>query len=81
MILRYIIFIFIGFLLYRLIKKLLTYPVQEKRIYEEASEMVLDEHCGRYILKRNALKLRKNGDDVFFCSEECIEGFERRGRK
>ncbi len=78
MILRYIIFILIGFFLYHLIKKLLKPSVPERRTKEEASEMVLDQQCGRYILKNNALKLSRDEDSLYFCSEECLERYRKK---
>jgi YHS domain-containing protein len=78
MILRYIIFILTGFLLYHLIKKLLSPAPPQREIKEEASEMVLDQNCGRYVLKRDALKLNKDGVDLFFCSDECMQNYKRK---
>lgn len=80
MILRYIIFILIGFLVYYLIKRLLFPAPPQRRVKntkkEEASEMVLDQQCGRYIMKSNALSLNKGGGmDMFFCSEKCLQDY------
>lgn len=72
MIFRYLIFILIGFLLYHLIKKLLKPSAPERKMTEDVSEMVQDQHCGRYVLKRDALKCDQGGEDIFFCSKECM---------
>lgn len=80
MILRFIIFILIGFLLYYLIKMILRPHTPERRKGEEASEMVLDHYCGKYILKSDALKRVMNGNDIFFCNKECMEDFEKKAK-
>lgn len=80
MIFRYIIFILIGCFIYCLIKKLFasTHPQMKiKNIKrEEISEMVIDQNCGRYVLKSSALRLNRNGEDIFFCSEECLRNYK-----
>jgi YHS domain-containing protein len=78
MILRYIIFILLGLLLYQLIKRLLRPSEPKGRIREDASEMVHDQHCGRYVLKRDAFWLGKNGENLYFCSEECLHGYRKK---
>lgn len=38
--------------------------------------MVIDQNCGRYVLKSSALRLNRNGEDIFFCSEECLRNYK-----
>jgi len=80
MILRLIIFILIGFLIYHLIRLSLKLSRPVRGAREEAVEMVLDQNCGRYILKRDALRLKTDGTDIFFCSQKCMDDFRRGGQ-
>lgn len=80
MIIRYIILILVLYLLYRLIKILFKQSSPEKRLRGEAEEMVLDRNCGRYILKNSALRLFSDGNNLFFCSRECLEDFEKKAK-
>lgn len=46
--------------------------IKKKRL---VSEMVRDEVCQRYVLKKDALKLRIEGQEFYFCSEKCMKEF------
>lgn len=38
-------------------------------------ELVQDPVCKVFVVRRNALKYTKNGEDFFFCSEGCRKKF------
>lgn len=79
MILRYLIFILIGLFLYYLVRRLFKPSKPKGKRGEEASEMVLDQQCGRYVLQKDAWRLKRNGDSLYFCSEKCLNGYREKG--
>ena len=44
----------------------------------EGEEMVRDPQCGVYIPVTSALKRRKRGETVYFCSRECEDAYNKR---
>lgn len=56
------------------------YLFYQKRIKKKAtfSEMVEDRICKRYVVKNKALKFEFNGEEYYFCSEECMKEFLER---
>jgi YHS domain-containing protein len=38
-------------------------------------EMVKDPFCGVYFAKRDGVLLRHQGQDLYFCSEDCRDKF------
>ena len=49
---------------------------------EEGNELVKDPYCQTYIPTSAAIKARMGGENLFFCSEECMNRYaeEKRGR-
>ena len=40
--------------------------------------MVKDPFCDTYFPKRNGVRLKHKGEDLFFCSAECRDKFSKR---
>ncbi len=80
---RFIIFLILGYLLYGLIRSLLSPSTKrraenispEKSLGEE--EMIKDPYCQVYVLRRDAYPAKINGEDLYFCSRECLEKYKR----
>jgi len=49
-----------------------------RRPPERGVPMVRDPVCGTFVIPTPALSLRKGGDEVYFCSEECRHKFQSR---
>ena len=78
--LRLLILIFFAYIAYRLVRKYIAAPTQNRESSAEGGaidEMVQDPACKTYIPKRTALKRVVAGREYFFCSRECAEKFER----
>jgi len=75
---RFLIFLFLAYLLYRLLKGLLTPGKQVGRGPEGGviDEMVQDPYCKTYVPRREAVKRTIDGETYYFCSEECASKFE-----
>lgn len=76
--LRFIYYIIIIYLLYRLIKGFFQ---QGKKYHEMKQEDIIDEMvqdpvCKTYIPRREAFKKTFKGQDILFCSKECADKFE-----
>ncbi|RLC31218.1 MAG: hypothetical protein DRH37_03540 [Deltaproteobacteria bacterium] len=74
---RFLLYILIGYLLYRLIRGLIV-PARNSGKDERRGtidEMVQDPCCKTYIPLRNARKKIINGKEYFFCSDACYEKF------
>jgi len=76
---RLLIFAFLAYLLYRVIKGVLASgqsPVSrdDRRTIDE---MVQDPFCKTYIPLRDAQKKTIAGKEYFFCSSECAERFKK----
>ena len=77
---RLLIFIFLAFLLYRVVRRYLRLGVQKTEQRADGGpvdEMVQDPSCMTYIPKRTAYRKVIAGREFFFCSRECAEKFER----
>lgn len=76
---RLLIFAFLAYLLYRVIKGVLSSgqrPVsRDERVIID--EMVQDPVCKTYIPLRDALRKTIAGKEYFFCSRECADKFEK----
>jgi YHS domain-containing protein len=78
---RFIIFILLCYVLYRLIKGIFLGPPRKPGRMEPAAgntvidEMVIDPVCGVYIPKHEAITARVKGETVYFCSEECKQKY------
>lgn len=78
MLFRWIIILFVGFLVYRYIRRFLSSPNLPKRNppQEIQDEMVQDPVCKVYLPKRQAEVLKSsNGVDYYFCSTQCRKKF------
>jgi len=83
---KFLFFIVAFYIFYRILKitwKVFTRPDQEadKRSPEGKviDEMVQDPFCKTYIPRRNAVKKVINGQELFFCSQECAVKYENQG--
>ena len=81
---RLLLGLLVGYLGYRLIKKVLqswTLGGSAKPQFrpDEPELLVQDPVCGTFIPKKDALKVHKDGQDYFFCSEGCLKRFRRGG--
>jgi len=53
-------------------------PSKPGKSGDQIAEMVKDPVCGSYVAIDEAVSLKKNGTDVYFCSERCLEKYEGR---
>ncbi len=75
----------LGYLIYRVVRQFShslglggrPTPGQPRSL--EPDVLVQDPVCQTFIPKREALKVHKDGQDYFFCSEGCLKRFQRRG--
>jgi uncharacterized protein len=76
---RFFIFAFLAYLLYRVIKGVLSSGQRPLRRDDRGTidEMVQDPLCKTYIPLRNALRRTIAGKEYFFCSNECADKFEK----
>jgi len=73
--LKYLIYIGIGYLVFKVAKngfKLLLSNYQQPKELNEPAELVKCAECGSYVSKGISIK---NGK-FDFCSEDCLEAFE-----
>jgi len=80
--LRLLIFIFLAYLAYRVVKLVFgpKKEIQRGPNGRVIDEMVQDPVCKTYIPRREAIKKRIGGEDHYFCSEECASRFESEQR-
>ena len=76
---RLLIFTFLAYLLYRLLRGLLTAGKHHRREQETGlvDEMVQDPVCKTYIPMRDAERRVFGGRTYFFCSKACADKFEK----
>jgi YHS domain-containing protein len=76
---RLLIFAFLAYLLYRVIKGVLSSGQRPIRRNDRGTidEMVQDPLCKTYIPLRDALTRTIGGKEYFFCSSECADKFEK----
>jgi len=80
--LKVLIFIVAGFLLYKLImgdrkKKMdARQDRQEERV--EAGEMVKDPICSTYVSTDSDIRVKEGDETLYFCSYECRDEYLRR---
>lgn len=76
---RLLLFLGLIYLLYRLVKKVFrTGPsLSDRKPRGVIDEMVQDPVCKAYVSKQGALRRVIGGREVFFCSTECMEAYER----
>jgi uncharacterized protein len=82
MILRLIFGLLLGYVVYRVVRKLkemftLSGPTQQSPKMPQPDVLVQDPICGTFIPRQEALKFTKDGQDYFFCSEGCLKRFRR----
>ena len=81
--LRFIFFLILCYLLYRLIRGLLFLSAKNRRDIvsshkvPDEDEMMKDPYCELYIPKRDACPAKIRGEVLFFCSKECLEKYRR----
>ena len=65
----------------RRIKEMFTFPGQTPQAPKmpQPDVLVKDPVCETFIPRQEALKLTKNGQEYFFCSEGCLKRFQRGG--
>ena len=85
---RLLIIIAVAYLAYRAVKSWMLQNASTKKTVagETAGEiddvMVKDPFCQAYFPKRNGVRLKANGEDLYFCSQECRDKFvEVRNKK
>jgi len=78
---RLLIIIGIAYLAYRALKSWMLQNVStEKTVTGETTGeiddvMIKDPFCQAYFPKRNAVHLKADGEDLYFCSKECRDRF------
>ena len=78
---RLLIIIGVAYLAYRALKSWMLQNASTKKTVagETAGEiddvMVKDPLCQAYFPKRNGVRLKTNGEDLYFCSQECRDKF------
>jgi YHS domain-containing protein len=82
---RFIIFIILSYLLYRVLKNLLLTSSTHTQPSSHppdiiTDEMVMDPHCHLYIPKRDALTAQIAGETLYFCSRECKKAYLNKER-
>jgi YHS domain-containing protein len=75
---RLVFYIFIAYIAYFIIR--LLFPPQRRAgsarpTQQLSGTMVKDEFCNTYIPLEDAIRDRINGQDYFFCSQECRKKF------
>jgi uncharacterized protein len=53
-------------------------PVFKKKQSDPATEMVQDPECGVYVDPAIALSLEAKGKVHYFCSEDCLNNFQKK---
>jgi uncharacterized protein len=85
---RLIVLFVIGYVLYRALKSWMlpaappSKPVDDRSLGKIDDVMIKDPFCEAYFPKRNAVHLKVNGKDLYFCSVECKDKYlETRAEK
>lgn len=76
---RYLIFAIIAYVLYRILRKGLFGKSKEVNRGPDGGvidELVQDAYCRIYIPRRDSVKRVIDGEERFFCSDECAVKFE-----
>ena len=75
---RLLIFAILAYLLYRIIRGVLgsSKEIGKGRSGGVIDEMVQDPQCKTYIPRRESLRKVIQGQEYFFCSNECADKFE-----
>ena len=78
---RLLIFVFLIYILYSLVKKVFGSGSRISRSKPPSgviSEMVQDPYCKIYIPKNEAYREVLGGNEIFFCSKECAEKYKNK---
>ncbi len=81
MLIRLLIYFILGVLVFRLAKNWLggdtdgRQKVRQQPADQVDDVMIKDPFCGTYFPKREGVQLQINGDEIFFCSEKCRNGY------
>lgn len=81
---RLILGLILGYIIYRVVRKIkdfftLTGPSPKSPQMPQPDVLVQDPVCKTFIPRHDALKLTKDGQEYFFCSEGCLKRFQRQG--
>jgi uncharacterized protein len=78
MIVRLIFFGILAYLLYRIVKGVCSpkAKVHRGRPQGIVDEMVQDPLCKTYVPRRDSVRRVIQGEEVFFCSDECADKYE-----
>ncbi len=81
---RLIVGLALGYVIYRVVRRLktlftLTGPMSRGPQMPQPDVLVQDPVCKTFIPRQDALKLTRDGQDYFFCSEGCLKRFQREG--
>jgi uncharacterized protein len=84
MLFRLLLGLFLGYLAFRGIRRLkemfnLSGQSRPTPKVPEPDVLVKDPVCQTFIPRQEALKLTKDGQEYFFCSEGCLKHFQRGG--
>jgi uncharacterized protein len=77
---RLLIFLGLVYLGYRALKSWMLQSPNSKSTFDKAGDdlenlMIKDPFCQVYFPKKNGVHLEANGEDLYFCSKECRDGF------
>ncbi len=75
---RFLIWLVLGYLGYRIIKSLLASRDLPARGAAKGTEAFQDPVCGTYVAPDDAIIGRYNGERLYFCSEACLEKFREK---
>jgi YHS domain-containing protein len=75
---RLIIFVILAYVLYRLVKGVFS---PKAKVYRGSAqgfvdEMVQDPFCKTYVPRRDSVRRVIQGQEVFFCSDDCADKYE-----
>ncbi|MBW2029448.1 MAG: YHS domain-containing protein [Deltaproteobacteria bacterium] len=76
---KLLIYVLLGYVLYRVFKAFLgpAKRVDRGKPGGVIDEMVQDPFCNTYIPRRDSVRRDIEGQEYFFCSEECASRFSR----
>jgi YHS domain-containing protein len=76
---RFLILLGIGYFGYKLVKNWVSDNMSKIVTTHSANQiddiMVKDPYCQVYFPKREGFHLKVDGEDLYFCSEECRDNF------
>jgi len=78
MIVRLIFFGILAYLLYRVVKGVFSPKAKVHRGSTQGfvDEMVQDPFCKTYVPRRDSVRRVIQGQEVFFCSDDCADKYE-----